>query len=123
MIDTKLITKDVLTKIPPLNEREDTPDPVVVCKFFMPDGAWTWYVIEGSTREREGCGWGINCHHKLLSEYDPKRDDVLFFGYVYGAFPELGFFTLSELEAVRGRFGLQVERDRFFTPCKLSEIR
>ena len=119
----KLMTKDVLRKIPPLNEREDTPDPLVVCTFFMPDGAWTWFVIEGSTREREGCGWGINCHHKPLSEYDPGRGDVLFFGYVDGAFPEFGFFTLSEREAIRGQFGFPVERDRFFTPCKLSEIR
>ena len=66
---------------------------------------------------------GVNCHHKPLSEYDPERDDVLFFGYVDGVFPELGYFTLSELEAIRGQFGLPLERDRFFTPCQLSEIR
>src|SRR5215210_3110537 len=115
------MTKDVLTKIPMLHEREDNPDPLVVCKFFMPYGAWTWYVIEGATHERDGCG--MNCTHKPLSEYDPERHDVLFFGYVKGFYPELGYFTLRELEAIRGQFGLPVERDRFFTPCKLSEIR
>ena len=39
VITMKLMTKELLIKVPPLNEREDNPDPVVICKFFMPDGA------------------------------------------------------------------------------------
>jgi hypothetical protein len=123
VIHTTLLTKDLLRQIPPLYSQEEDADPRIVCKFFLPDGGWTWYVIEGSTRERAGCGWGHNCHHKPLRDYDPERDDVLFFGYVEGLYPELGFFTLSELEAVRGRLGLPIERDQFFTPCTLSAIR
>ena len=119
----KLLTKELLGQIPPLNDQDTNPDPMVVCKFFMPDGNWTWYVIEGSTRERDGCGWGVNCNHKALTEYDPGRDDVLFFGLVDGLERETGFFTLSELQAIRGALGLPIERDRYFTPCTLSEIR
>jgi hypothetical protein len=96
---------------------------MVVCKFFTPDGGWTWYVIEGATREKDGCGGGKYCNHKPLSQYDPRTDDVLFFGYVEGFEAELGYFTLGELEAVRGAFGLPVERDRSFRPCRLSEVR
>jgi hypothetical protein len=98
-------------------------DPVVLAKFFTPDGQWTWYVIEASTREQEGCGFGENCDHRPLTEYDPEHDDVLFFGYIVEEFPDLGYFTLSELTKVRGLFGLPVERDRSFRPCRLSEIK
>src|SRR5512134_2384725 len=105
----KLLTKELLQKIPPLYSDPEKADPLVVCKFFMPDGCWTWYVIEGSTREAEGCGLGQNCDHRPLTEYDPARDDVLFFGYVIGVYPELGYFSLSELTGIRGMLGLPVE--------------
>jgi len=36
---------------------------------------------------------------------------------------ELGYFSLSELEAVGGRLDLAVERDLAFTPIKLSSIK
>jgi hypothetical protein len=32
--------------------------------------------------------------------------------------PELGSVSLSELESVRGRLGLPIERDRHFSPTK-----
>jgi hypothetical protein len=41
---------------------------------------------------------------------------------VAGDFPELGYFSLSELQSIRGAFGLPVERDMYFTPTPLSEI-
>jgi hypothetical protein len=46
----------------------------------------------------------------------------LFFGYVVGLEPELGYFSLSQLAEARGALGLPVERDRSFTPCRLSEV-
>ncbi len=119
----KLLTKELVSQIPPIHSQEDEADPMLVCKFFMPDGGWTWYVAEGSTRERDGCGFGVNCNHKPLTEYDPEHDDVLFFGYVVGFEPELGYFTLSELEDVRGALRLPIERDRSFKPCRLSQIK
>ena len=119
----RLLTQALQREIPPLYSQEQEADPICRARFFMPDGAFTWYVIEGSTREKEGCGWGVNCHHRPLSEYDPDRDDVLFFGYVRGLESELGYFTLSELTGIRGMLRLPVERDRFFIPARLSEVK
>jgi hypothetical protein len=49
--------------------------------------------------------------------------DFLFFGWVVGHTPELGYFRLSEMEAVRGPWGLRIERDLHFVPKVLSEVR
>ena len=67
------------------------PDPVPVVRFFNPLGAGTW----------------------LATEID--ADDILF-GLADLGFgcPELGSFSLSELEAVRLPFGLGIERDIAF---------
>lgn len=120
----KLLTEELKRSIPPLYSQENENDPLVVAKFFTPDAQWTWYVIEASTREREGCGLpGTVCNHRPLTDYDPEHDDVLFFGYVVGDCPELGYFALSELTQLRGPLGLPVERDRSFTPCWLSAIK
>jgi hypothetical protein len=112
------LTKELLRRIPPLYSTESDPDPLLVCKFFTPDAQWTWYVAEGGTYTPEAPG-----RHDPLTGYDPETDDVLFFGYVVGDFPELGYFRLSELTSVRGAVGLPVERDRYFTPLRLSELK
>ena len=70
---------------------------IAFAKFFTPDSNWTWYA----------------------TEFDGKD---LFFGFVKGHFPELGYFSLSELEAVRGPLGLPIERDLAFTPTPLREL-
>src|SRR4051794_9458348 len=118
----KLLTKELQKRIPPLYSREQVNDPVVVAKFFAPGTKWTWYVIEGATAGVESCDFGA-CTHRPLSEYDPSTDDAVFFGYVQGEEGELGYFRLSELERVRGMFGLPVERDRYFQPQPLSSIQ
>ena len=61
-----------------------------VVKLFNPGGTGTW----------------------LISE---KRGDTLF-GLCDLGFPELGNVSLSELEAFTGRFGLRIERDKYFEP-------
>ena len=99
MRHTQLLTKSLEKQLPPLYSQENNHDPDVVCKFFTPDSYWTWYVIE----------------------YDPLRK--IFFGYVEGMENELGYFTLDELKEIRGPLGLPIERDLYFTPCKLSEIQ
>lgn len=95
----KLMTKEILAKIPALYSQENNPDPTVVVKFFTPWKNWTWYA----------------------TEYDPK--ERLFFGLVDGHDMELGYFSLDELESIRGPGGLCVERDRYWVPHKLSEIK
>lgn len=94
----QLLTKEITTKLPFLYTQEDEDDPIVICKFFAVWTNWTWYAIE----------------------FDGKDT---FFGYVVGHEKELGYFTLSELEGFQGPMGLSIERDLYFRPCKLSEIK
>jgi hypothetical protein len=56
-----------------------------------------------------------------VTEYDPAQR--LCFGFVIGLDHELGYFSLDELEAVRGPMGLPIERDLYFTPCPLSRCQ
>lgn len=74
----------------------------VVCKFFTPDANWTWYAVSASR--------------------DPETGNVQFFGLVDGLELELGYFWLSELESVRGKFGLPVERDLHWEPQSLFSL-
>ena len=46
----------------------------------------------------------------------------MFFGLVDGFEKELGYFSLAELEAVRGPLGLPIERDLYWKPKTLEEI-
>ena len=55
--------------------------------------------------------------HKIV-EYDP--DDRLCFGLVIGHDREMGYFSIEELEQVRGPMRLRVERDLYFEPKPLS---
>ena len=93
----KLLTKEILEKIPKLYSQEKEKDPMVYAKFFNPSGSWTWYATEFD---------GIDT----------------FFGLVVGFEKELGYFSLKELENVKGQFGLGIERDIYFKPTRLSEI-
>ena len=94
----ELLTKELRQQLPPLYSQEHVDDPLIVCKFFTPDSNWTWFVME----------------------FDGED---LFFGLVVGFEKELGYFTLSELEEARGPLGLSIERDIYFTPKRLSEVR
>jgi hypothetical protein len=111
-MDIKLLTKALLKKLPALYSQEKNPDPMVVCKFFTPDAGWTWYAIEGSPVDANGY-------------YDTNKPkvDFLFFGLVDGLEVELGYFLLSELQSIRGKFGLPIERDLYFEPTQLSAIK
>lgn len=70
-------------------------------KFFFPFSRWTWYITELS---KEG-------------------DYITLFGVTIGANGEgeLGYTTLNELESININ-GLQVERDKNFTPAPLIEL-
>jgi len=64
---------------------------------FTPWSNWTWYA----------------------TEFDGKDT---FFGYVVGIYPEWGYFSLSELQSIKGPWGLGVERDLYFKPKPFSEV-
>ena len=107
----KLLTQELRNQFPPLYSQEHEPDPMVICKFFHPLSHWTWYAYEGSPVDADG-----------YCDTDQEKVDFLFFGWVYGDYPELGYFSLSELESV-SVMGLGIERDLHFTPMRLSEVK
>src|SRR5213595_862432 len=107
----KLLPEELKEQLPPLYSQEHVEDPMVICKFFHPLSHWTWYAYEGSPVDADG-----------YYDTDKEKVDFLFFGWVYGDFPELGYFSLQELESVKV-MGLGIERDLHFTPKKLSEVK
>lgn len=97
----KLITAEIDKKLRANGEArargEDTRSTMPPLKLFYPAGAATW----------------------LISERDPDDPDLLFGLADLGqGLPELGDVRLSELEGFTGRFGLKIERDKWFEPTK-----
>ena len=92
-----LLTKANRAALPPLYSQENNPQAPALVKFFDPTGSWTWYASEFDGEDR-------------------------FFGLVDGFEKELGYFSLSELQAYRGRLGLPLERDRHFHPTPLPDL-
>ncbi len=89
----KLLTAEIRKALPPVYSTDELPleEKIVICKFFTPDANWTWYVFEGE---------------------ETDDGDFEFFGMVHGNEKELGYFRLSQIEEIRGRLRLPVERDR-----------
>ena len=95
----ELLPGEIRAALPPLYHNEQQGlDAIAPLKLFTPDSSWTWYA----------------------SEFD--GDDLLF-GLVSGMEIELGYFSLSELEGVRGPLGLPVERDLYHHPVSLRELQ
>lgn len=104
----KLMTKAIEKILPKPRSTENVPleEKVAVVKFFNPTGAGTWFATEGE---------------KL------PDGDFEFFGFVESPLgpdcSEWGYFRLSELESVKGRFGLGIERDLHWTPGPIPLVR
>jgi len=101
----RILTEDIIQKMPTLYSQEQVQDPVCVLKIFTPDNAWTWYVVEGQLQE-DG-DWIFFC--KVVSPACPEG--------------ELGYVLLSELQSIRGALGLPVERDLYFKDRPLSQCK
>lgn len=94
-----LLDEETKARLPELYSQEEKGwDAVAQVKFFTPAGSWTWYA----------------------TEFDGQD---LFFGLVSGFELELGYFSLSELEGVRGPMGLPIERDLYYQPKPLRELK
>lgn len=93
----RLLTDELKRKLPPLYATENEKDTTIQVKFFTPWTHWTWYA----------------------TEFDGQD---LFFGIVDGFEWEWGYFSLAELESVRGPAGLRIERDLYFDPCPVSQV-
>ena len=100
----KLITKELEKRFARIGDQSEVADPIVVARFFNPCGAGTW----------------------LATEYNPETR--IFFGFVsiFGDHnDEWGSFSLAELESLKVGPGglLGIERDRYFTERRFSEVR
>ncbi len=94
----ELIPKELRDTIPKLYETEEQKDLTAYIKLFI-DG-WSWYITELSI------------------------DDNICFGYVVSPFgSELGYFSLNEIQEVKGSLGIGVERDLSFKPVRFSAIK
>ncbi|MEJ7758655.1 MAG: DUF2958 domain-containing protein [Gemmatimonadaceae bacterium] len=93
-----LLTQKIRKALPAIYSQEKTADPIVHAKFFTPDAQATWFALEFDGVD-EFFGWA--------SLGDPDM-------------AELAYFSLAELQAIRGPLGLRIERDLYFTPCPLS---
>lgn len=96
----QLLTKELEAQFKRV-EPEECQDPKILVRYFNPTGSGSW----------------------LASEYNPE--DKIFFGFVsiFGDdCDEWGYFSLDELESFRGRMGLGIERDLYFTPEPISIV-
>jgi len=94
----KLLTQEIRKKLPPLYSQDGKGGKAVAyVKYFSPSSSWSWYGVEFDGQDT-------------------------FFGLVDGHCKELGYFSLSELESVRGPMGLPIERDLYWQPMTLREI-
>lgn len=92
----KMMTKEIERRMPKLYSQDgkNKDDIKIIVKFFCPWNQWTWYATEGDFSE---------------------EDNWLFFGYVVGLEKELGYFSLQEMERIKGGTGnINLERDMYF---------
>jgi hypothetical protein len=95
----ELLPGEIRAALPPLYSNEKLGMEVVApVKYFTPDSGWSWYP----------------------TEFDGKD---LFFGLVSGFEIELGYFSATELEGVRGPLGLPIERDLWYEPQTLRQLK
>ena len=97
----QLLTKAIEARFKKIGSQEGVKDPVVIVKFFNPCGAGTWWATEYKQREK------------------------IFFGYasIFGDHnDEWGYFSLAELEGVKGFGGLGIERDIHCGEKPISEF-
>ncbi|MGI6448850.1 MAG: DUF2958 domain-containing protein [Desulfitobacteriia bacterium] len=109
MARIKLITKELEKKLPNIGKSTPKGDPICLIKLFNPCGAGTWWIAE------------------------KEKDGDLLYGIAEIFEREIGYFSLSEIEALqcpgailingyKKRFSLPVERDLYFDPTPMSEI-
>ena len=84
-------------KLPAL--KQTSGDALARVKLFNPTGTGSWYIAEYDPETR--IAYGAACIHEF----------------------ELGYISLGELTAFRGRFGLPIERDLHWQPRPLSECK
>ncbi|MDE2240404.1 MAG: DUF2958 domain-containing protein, partial [Rhodospirillales bacterium] len=87
-----LITEDIRVRLRANGAAEQETDHIPVVKLFDPCGRGTW----------------------IISEMMEDGDSM--FGLCDLGFPELGYVSLGEIQSVKNRLGLGIERDLDFKP-------
>lgn len=113
----KLFTKEIQTEAKkfPLYSQENKGDKAMVwAKYFMPTGRYTAYVTEMTI--------------EALHEFKGKQAvEGSAFGYCLSPFgsdcDEWGYFDLNEWNEVKGPMGLGIERDMYWTPMTVGELK
>ena len=87
-------------KLPTIEDIAETPISEIVCRvrLFNPTGIGTWW----------------------LAAYDPETG--IAFGVADLHEREVGSVYMPELVGFRGRFGLPIERDLYYTPVTIAEV-
>ena len=97
--DPVLLTEGDLNKLPMFEAIEDEGDSMAYVHWFAPDVGWDWYIMART------------------------NDPDIFWCLTSGFEVECGGVSLSEITAARGKISLPVERDRCWTPRRVSRIR
>jgi len=90
----KLLTKDIEKKLIKRSTQPHnrTNDDRAIVKFFNPTGIGTWIIFEGEKQE---------------------NGDWLLFGMCDLGHPEWGYVSLNDLQSIKLKFGLGIERDMY----------
>ncbi|MDR3245003.1 MAG: DUF2958 domain-containing protein [Prevotellaceae bacterium] len=101
----KLVTKQLEREFKkyPLRSQDGKKEKAeVICKFFAPIGALTWYVLEAEKQENDFMFFGIVVNDCFEREY--------------------GYFTLSQLDEIELPMRLKIERDIYFCKCTVEDL-
>ena len=119
----KLLTADIIKRMPGPRAQENVADPIAYVKFFSCGNGWTWYAYETWQIVVNAATGEFIEERPLSAKSNPgeKVEDIIFMGLVHGFESEQGTFSLNEFEAINKRMILGVERDRGWTPRPLSQ--
>ena len=118
----KLLTEAIKKKMPGPRAQENVDDPVVHVKYFHPFSSIRWYATEAWQCINTPDGGYREAPLSEPLKPGEECEDITFFGWVDGDYPEMGPFSLNEMEATRVN-GLPMERDRHFKPQPLSKVQ
>ena len=92
----ELLTAKLKKEFAKVGPQHDVKDPIILAKYFLPVGNWTFYAIA----------------------FDPSNE--LFTGIFQGEATECGEISLYHLESIIGPMRCKVERDKFFASVPMS---
>src|SRR5690349_17954578 len=96
----ELLPDELREQLPKLYRTRQEADPMVWVRFFSPFFNWCWFIIETEQVDRV----------------------LIFYGWMVHVHEPQGRFIRSDLASMRAYFGITVERDPQFEPCRLSQV-